>query len=170
MIREGAIALARRTAVGTALALPAAVSAQVVRDTAPAPRIEWRADATVARRTAAEVGAGLIVPVGVYLRVAADLAGGVIAGGARAPGGSGRVDLVGRFLLDPLDEHRWGPYLAGGAGYRAAADARGRVVLVALLGLEGPRAGRIVPAVEAGFAGGLSVGVVLRRAEVTGWR
>jgi len=167
------VTIARRAVVAAILAaivIARPAGAQVVRDTAPAVRTEWRVDATVARRTATQAGAGLIVPVGIYVRVVADLGGGVVAGGARPAGASGRADLIGRLLLDPLDEHRWGPYLAGGAGYRADAGDRGRVVLVALLGVEGPRAGRVVPAIEAGFAGGLRVGVVLRRAQITGWR
>jgi hypothetical protein len=164
---------ARRAGIAAILAamrIARPIRAQVVRDTAPAVRTEWRVDASVARRTAAQAGAGLIVPVGIYVRVAADLGGGVVAGGARPAGASGRVDLIGRLLLDPLDEHHWGPYLAAGTGYRADAGDRGRLVLVALLGVEGPRAGHVVPAIEAGFAGGLRVGVVLRRAQVSGWR
>ena len=37
-------------------------------------------------------------------------------------------------------------------------------VLVGVLGVEGPAGGGVVPAIEAGFGGGVRVGVALRRA------
>jgi hypothetical protein len=146
------------------------VGAQVVRDTAPEPRGEMRVDVLGARRTATQVGVGAVVPVGAYVRVGATVAGGVVAGGAKPVGASGRVDAVGRFLLDPLAQHAWGPYLAGGATYRADARDRGQVYPLALIGVEGPRHGPIVPAFEAGVGGGVRLGVVLRQSQVAGWR
>jgi hypothetical protein len=144
--------------------------AQVVRDSQPAVRTEARVDAIIARRTAAEAGIGAVVPAGIYVRMGADIAGGVIAGGAQPAGAAARADVFGRFLLDPLAEHRWGPYLTGGASYRADSRDHGRVYLLALVGVEGPRQGRVIPAIEAGLGGGFRIGFVLRRAQPVGWR
>jgi hypothetical protein len=133
-------------------------------------RAEARIDAIIARRTAAEIGAGATVPLGIYVRAGGDVAGGFIAGGAQPVGPAVRADLFGRFLLDPLAEHRWGPYLTGGATYRADDRDRGRAYLLALIGVEAPRQGRVVPAIEAGYGGGFRIGFVLRRAQPHGWR
>jgi hypothetical protein len=159
-----------RAALIVAAAWTVPAGAQVVRDTAPEPRGEVRVDVLGARRTATQIGVGAVVPVGVYVRAGVTAAGGVVAGGAKPAGASGRVDAVGRFLLDPLAQHGWGPYLAAGATYRADARDRGRAYLLALVGVEGPRHGPIVPALEAGVGGGVRIGVVLRQAQVTGWR
>jgi hypothetical protein len=121
--------------------------AQVVRDSQPAMRPEARVDAIIARRSAFEAGVG-----------------------AQPAGPAARADLFGRFLLDPLAEHRWGPYVTAGASYRADSRDHGRVYLLALIGVEAPRQGRVVPAIEAGFGGGVRLGVVLRSAQVKGWR
>jgi hypothetical protein len=154
-----------RTRAGLALtfilvgALPA--DAQVFRDSTPKARIEGRLDALIASRTATELGAGIFVPVGEYVR--AGLVGGVgpITNPVRV---TGRIEAIGRFLLDPFYEHRWGPYVAAGLG---VAD---HPYLVALLGVEGPRWGRVTPALEAGVGHGVRVGLALRRSQTTGWR
>ena len=137
------------------------VDAQVFRDSTPKARIEGRLDALLASRTATELGAGIFVPVGTYVR--AGLVGGVgpITNPLRL---TGRAELVGRFLLDPFYEHRWGPYVAGGLG---VAD---HPYLVVLLGVDGPRWGRVTPALEAGVGHGVRVGLALRRSQPTGWR
>jgi len=157
-------------ALAGAVTWAASAGGQVARDSEPGARPEARVDAIVGRRTAVEAGIGGVVPAGIYVRVGGDVAGGVIAGGAQPAGPAVRADLFGRFLLDPLAEHRWGPYLTGGASYRADARDHGRVYLLALVGVEGPRQGRVVPAIEAGLGGGFRIGFVLRRAQPTGWR
>lgn len=164
------MAVAAGVGVLAAIAFAMPLGAQVVRDSAPAPRLEWRLDELVAHRAATQAGMGVMIPAGVYVRFGVVAAAGVVTGGAQPVGASARVDAVGRFLLDPLAEHAWGPYLAGGATYRADARDRGRAYLLAMVGVEGPRHGRIVPAIEAGIGGGVRVGVVLRRGQVTGWR
>jgi len=137
------------------------VHAQVFRDSTPKARIEGRFDALIASRTATEFGAGIFVPVGTYVR--AGLVGGVgpITNPVRV---TGRIEAVGRFLLDPFYEHRWGPYVAGGLG---VAD---HPYVLVLLGVEGPRWGPVTPALEAGVGHGVRVGFALRRSQVTGWR
>jgi hypothetical protein len=164
-VRIGLIAV---LAAGCGCAVTA--GAQVVRDSEPGVRAEARVDAIIARRTAALAGIGAVVPAGIYVRMGADIAGGVIAGGAQPAGAAARADVFGRFLLDPLAEHRWGPYLTGGASYRADSRDHCRVYLLALVGVEGPRQGRVIPAIEAGLGGGFRIGFVLRRAQPTGWR
>ena len=137
------------------------VDAQVFRDSTPKARIEGHLDALIASRTATELGAGIFVPVGTYVR--AGLVGGVgpITNPVRL---TGRAELIGRFLLDPFFEHRWGPYVAGGLGVAE------HPYLLVLLGLEGPRWGPVTPALEAGVGHGVRVGFALRRSQVTGWR
>ena len=153
-----------RVALGVILSLLAGAQvadAQVFRDSTPKARIEGRLDALIASRTAIEPGAGIFVPLGTYVR--AGLVGGVgpITHPLRV---TGRAELVGRFLLDPLYEHRWGPYIAGGLGVAS------RPYLLVLLGLEGPRWGPVTPAIEAGVGSGIRLGFALRRSQVKGWR
>jgi hypothetical protein len=60
------------------------------------------------------------------------------------------VDLLGRFVLDPDRLNTWALYGAGGVGLRYEATPSWRGVLVALVGVEGPRWGKWTPFVEAG--------------------
>jgi hypothetical protein len=125
---------------------------------------EARADVTVARATTAELGAGASVPLGIYVRLGLVGAAGAswIGGEARA---TGRVDAVARFLLDPFFQSRWAPYAGAGVSARyVATDERWRGFLALVVGLEGPRRGPTVPAVEIGLGGGARVGIALRRA------
>ena len=74
---------------------------------------EYRADAIVGRGTAAQGGAGVVVPLGIYVRLGIDAAAGATWRGD-ATRASGRVDVIGRFLLDPFRETRLGLSLGGG--------------------------------------------------------
>jgi hypothetical protein len=139
----------------------------VFRDSTPKMRVEARVDALIDSRPATELGAGIFVPLGTYVR--AGLVGGVGAI-SRPAGFAGRAEVVSRFLLDPLYEHPWGPYVAGGLGLRSDYASAARPYLLILLGIEGPRWGRIVPAFEAGVGSGIRLGFALRRAQVKGWR
>jgi hypothetical protein len=155
-------AIATRLAV-LICALPLAGVAAQSRPLFP----EARVDGISARASAAFVGAGLAIPLTTYTRIA------LVAGGGQSwyrgeRGGAARVELVGRFVLDPLRERRWAPYgLAGlGALYHALDDARDRwrEVIVIGVGVEGPALGAVAPAVEIGVGGGARLSVVLRRA------
>ena len=131
----------------------------------PPPRVqpELRADYIGARASAAHLGVGFSVPAGTYVRLGAVAA----AGPAWAHGDArlaGRVDALARFVVDPFRESRWTPYAAGGVGALFDDEERWRAVLVAALGIEGPAASGVVPAVEVGFGGGVRVGIALRRA------
>jgi len=124
---------------------------------------EVRADYIGSRAAAAQVGFGLNVPATTYVRV-----GLVAALGQAWSGGdatiAGRVDGLVRFVVDPLRESRWAPYAAGGIGGIYDGSEKWRAVLVGVLGAEGPVTGRVVPAIEVGFGGGVRVGVAFRRA------
>ena len=148
------------------LASAGLANAQVFRDSTPKTRIEGRLDALIASRTAIEPGAGIFVPLGTYVRAGFVAGVGPITNPLRA---TGRAELIGRFLLDPLYEHRWGPYVAGGLGVGSLGVAP-HPYLVAVLGLEGPRWGLVTPALEAGVGNGVRVGFALRRSQVKGWR
>lgn len=110
--------------------------------------------------TAVHAGVGFTVPLSNYFRLGADVAGGVSSDGFSA-----RADGFGRFSLDPYHEFPWEPYVGGGVTVRGDAGGRGtRTYLLALIGVNGPAAGGIVPGLEFGIGGGLRFGVVLRRA------
>lgn len=119
-------------------------------------------DAIFAGVDAAHAGLGLNVPLGTYVRLGALAAGGL----ARADGESvrsARVDLVARFVFDPLRQHRWGPYGGGGASVRYERPGPLHPRLLLVLGVEGRPLHGIMPALETGFGGGTRVGLVLRR-------
>lgn len=123
---------------------------------------EYRGDAIVGRGTAVEGGAGLVVPAGIYVRTSIDGAAGVTwrDGETRA---SGRVDVIGRFLLDPFREVPIGVSLGGGVSVPyASGDAHVRPYLTAVVDIEGRGRGGVTPALQLGFGGGTRVGVVLR--------
>ncbi len=123
---------------------------------------ELRADLVAARSSAVQLGVGAVAPTGEYLRLGGDLAAGV-AGGTGGPFFSSRVDLYGRFHLDPRGESRWAPYLVAGGSFRADERARGRLYALAMAGVEGPVSHPVVPAFELGLGGGVRAGIVLRR-------
>jgi hypothetical protein len=157
---------ARRQLAMLAVAMLAtnnAVLAQGGRANAPRFQPELRADFIDARTAAAHAGVGFSVPASTYVRLG--LVGGF--GRAWADGKStwaGRIDGVVRFVVDPLREFRWAPYGSGGVGGLYDGDGHWRAVLVGVLGIEGPKSGPIVPAIEAGFGGGARFGLSVRRA------
>lgn len=150
--------------LASAATVPAATVAQAQANRRPARvQLEARADYIDAHVSAAHLGVGFSVPAGTYVRL-----GGVAAAGQAWTDGessvAGRVDALARFVVDPLRESRWAPYATGGIGALYDESNRWRAVLVGALGIEGPPASGVVPAVEVGFGGGVRVGIVLRRA------
>jgi hypothetical protein len=148
-------------------ALSRATSAQALPRARP--RGEVRADYIGPRPHTVQLGAGVNLPVGPYLRVGVIGAGGVGWRDGQS-GASGRADVIGRFALDPFREHRWGLSAGGGLSVRydaAEADSRHRwrALVAVVVDLEGPRAGPIAPAVQLGLGGGLRAGIVLRGAQ-----
>ena len=102
----------------------------------------------------AEAGLGLDGTVGPYLR------SGLVATyevpndafeTARA-----RVEVQVRFLLDPLAEHRWGMSFGGGLGVQE------RPYMLFVADLEGPRLGRVRPAIQFAMGGGTRLAIVAR--------
>ncbi len=120
-------------------------------------------DAIVAARgTSLEVGGGVQVPAGTYARIGVIGAAGTdIAGGSRD--GSGRLDVVGRFLLDPFRQSSWGLSVGAGVSLRVRSGDYVHPYLVALVDLEGPR-GRngLAPSLQVGVGGGVRVGAGVR--------
>jgi hypothetical protein len=125
---------------------------------------EARVDGIFARTSGVEVGYGISIPAGIYLR--SGLVGGV---GVGRHGVESRADLTSRYSLDPFRQSRWAPYLGAGLSgrFRAAADGGAKAYLLVFVGLEGPlpnpQVAGWVPAVELGLGGGARVGVIFRR-------
>ena len=148
-----------RTAL-LAIALGAAPATRAAAQGAGAQR-EFRVDlATPAR---AEAGVGLYWPAGPYLRLGALVAGGVRQRGDSAIG-SGRLEIGGRFHLDPAAESRWAPYGAAGVALTCADGETCTPRLLVRAGVEGPIWwGRWRPAIEAGIGQGGTIGFALRQ-------
>jgi hypothetical protein len=162
------IRAATLAALGLALVLPMPRRAGA-QASAPLAAPELRADAILGRRPAIQIGAGVQIPVGYYVRVGVTAAvGGRIDDAASRPASSsrvdGRVDVLARFLLDPFRQTPYGLSFGGGIGLRAEPGDRARPVLLVALDVEGRRmASGWVPALQAGLGGGVRLGVVLRR-------
>jgi hypothetical protein len=152
-----------RAAVLSALLLAALGAARLQGQQRLTLQPEGRVDVLAARRTAVQGGIGVSLPAGRSVRLEL-----VSAAGASTVGGyigfSTRLEGVARYLLDPDFDSRWGAYGGGGLGARYDRGAGWRGVLIALIGLEGPRWGGVVPFVEAGYGGGSRVGAGVRRA------
>jgi hypothetical protein len=124
---------------------------------------EVRVDGIFARSSGVEVGFGVSVPAGIYVRTG--LVGGV---GPGRHGVESRADFIARFSLDPFRQSRWAPYAGAGLSgrFRPTADGGANGFLLVFLGLEGPLPDRQlsgwVPALEVGLGGGARVGVILR--------
>jgi len=123
---------------------------------------ELRADGIFGSANTYHAAAGVSTPLGNYIRVSLMAGGGVTVANSESTA-SGRVDIVGRFLIDPYRQQRWGPYGGAGVSVRRERDATGRAYLVAMLGIEGPPGPLFVPALEIGLGGGTRVGLILRR-------
>ena len=145
----------------SAVAAAGALSAQTPQQ---AVQTEWRIDGIFARTAGGEVGLGVSLPVGIYVRNG--LVGGI---GFGQHGVEGRTDLLSRFSLDPFRQSRWSLYGGGGISgrYRTEGDGGSRAYLLLFVGLEGPlplgRTSGWVPAFEAGLGGGARAGVIIRR-------
>jgi hypothetical protein len=164
------IAIPSARAGRLALTLAAtATSALRAQGGGPPVYAEYRADAIVGRGTAAQGGGGVSVPFGVYVRLAVDASGGATwrDGVTRA---SGRVDAIGRFLLDPFREVPVALSLGGGVSVPyVEKESQVRPYLVLVVDLEGRTRGPLTPALQLGLGGGTRVGLVLR-ASTGRWR
>ena len=133
------------------------------------PYAEYRADAIISRGTAAQLGGGIVLPLGVYVRLGLDAAAGATWRYGEASG-SGRVDAIARFLLDPFRESRVGVSLGGGVSAPiGSAEPSQPPYLTAVLDVEGRRGRGLTPALQVGLGGGTRIGVVLRQSPLP-WR
>ena len=143
------------------------------RDTsraAPRPtrvRPELRLDYLGASTHAVHVGAGVSVPAGVYARVGIAAGAGPGWGAGDGAGPSGRVDLVGRFLVDPFRRARLGVSLGGGVSARYDDDDL-RALALLLVDVEGPGRRGWIPFGGVGIGGGVRLTAGVRRAATTG--
>lgn len=149
---------------GAALALVLA-GAAAVRAQASGERLapEVRLDAIVAaHRTSLQAGGGVQIPFGSYARIGLIGAAGtdVVAEGREA---SGRLDVVGRFLLDPFRQTSWGLSVGAGLSLRARSRDHVRPYLVTVVDLEGPRGtSGMAPSLQVGVGGGTRLGAGVR--------
>lgn len=142
------------------LARPSAVRAQASGERLTP---EVRVDAIVAaHRTSLQAGGGVQIPLGYYVRIGLIGAAGTdAAAGARQP--SGRLDVVGRFLLDPFRQTPWGLSVGAGLSLRARAGDHVRPYLVTVVDLEGPRGIHgMAPSLQVGVGGGVRLGAGVR--------
>jgi hypothetical protein len=123
---------------------------------------EFRVDFVAGDVASGQVAAGVHVNAGTYVRLA------ILGGYGRAwandeQGTSYRLEVQGRFHLDPLRSTRFGLYGIGGvsASQDPFVDWQTRLVLGA--GVELPAYARSTLAVEAALAGGLRLSVATRR-------
>ncbi len=121
--------------------------------------LEGRMDAIIAEPSAVHAGAGATWRLGTYLR--SGLVGGI---GATEAGVSGRIDFINRFHLDPFRESRYGPYAGGGVSTLFDKNRTGRVLLLLIVGVDGPVVRGATTSFEAGLGGGARIGVVIRPA------
>ena len=135
----------------------------------PTPYGEFRVDAIGGDGLTTHVGVGAAIPLGIYVRLGLDAAGGSTwhDGAANA---SGRVDAIGRFLLDPFREAPIALSLGGGVSVPYVDGQQHlRAYLTAVVDVEGRKRGRFTPALQLGLGGGWRAGVVLR-ASPARWR
>jgi hypothetical protein len=146
-----------------AVAMVAGVAAVPPADAQPR---RWlpvaRADLFSARIDAAHGSVGLTTGLGSYVRID----GLIGAGAARVADStvaSGRAEVVGRFVLDPFRQARWGPYVGAGLIARLDDGEPSRMLLALVVGTELPGRRQWVPALEVGYGGGVRVALALRR-------
>src|SRR5262249_53201901 len=123
---------------------------------------EFRADAIVANGGTVQGGAGIVLPVGPYVRVGLDGA----AGETWRHGSSstaGRVDVIARYLLDPLRENDVALSMGGGLSVPIDEDGFRTPYLALVIDIEGRRHAGFTPALEVGLGGGARIGFVFRR-------
>jgi hypothetical protein len=157
----------RRHLAAFTVLVAAACVAPVAHAQLPAPSVEpeVRLDVIAGHQPAVQLGAGLQIPMGYYVRVGVDGAVGVPTG-SDAPSprrADARGDLLVRFLLDPFRQSAYGLSVGGGLSARAEPGDRVRPRLLVAVDLEGRRSARgLVPALQVGLGGGVRVGVILR--------
>jgi hypothetical protein len=118
---------------------------------------EVRVDVLGPRPYSVQPGAGVIIPLGYYVRASGGV-GYAPRAAANLISDHWRADLLARVTLDPFRQERWGLSIGGGLSVRR------HTYLAAIVDLEGPELRGLLPAVQVGVSGGVRAGVVLRRA------
>lgn len=149
----------RRVIAAAALLAGARLGAQQPR---LRPYPEFRADGVFGAGTTVQGGAGVAIPLGVYVRLGVDGAAGATWDHDQTRS-SERVDAVARFLLDPFREMPIGLSMGGGASVRYVDGDRVRPYLVAVVDMEGRRRSGFTPALQVGLGGGARISIILRR-------
>lgn len=152
-----AVAMPAALALSATL-LPASVAAQ--RPTGP--QLELRLDAIAARTPSLQLGGGVNVPAGLYVRLGATVAGGV----AHRDGishGAARGEVIARFLLDPFAEFPVALYGLGGLSAMVDPFEHTRPRVVVGLGIESRVRNRRAVAAELSLGGGVRLGALIRR-------
>ena len=152
-------------ALKTFLALIALPSLSAAQPSTNARRIlpELRADVAISEAmSVVHGGGGFHVNSGTYMRLAL-LGGYGVAQTTDESSPSYRLELQGRFHLDPARNSRFGLYGLGGilASHDDFADWQSRIVAGA--GVELPAHGRATLAIELALAGGFRISVLTRR-------
>lgn len=131
------------------------------------PQPEVRVETITGRPWSLLGGVGVNVAAGTYTRLGVNAAAGIARVDSRTVA-AGRVDGIGRFLLDPFRQSPTGLYgLAGVSAMYLEHDGwTPRVVLG--LGLEGRTRGRRITSVEVALGGGVRLAIVVRRARPGG--
>ena len=145
-----------------ALARPSRAGAQRARSSFPP--LELRVDAIDVRSVHSgtlHAGVGANIPLGTYVRLELDGAGGVTRRDS-VDHNSGRVDAIARFLLDPFNDAPWGLSIGGGMSAIFESGATTNEYLVVVVDIEAPHVGPITPALQLGLGGGVRIGVVAR--------
>jgi hypothetical protein len=152
---------------GAAAAMMGWTRIATAQQSGPAVQPELRADVIIAHAAAGQMAAGAVGSIGESVRLGGDLGAGVVGGDGRGTRLGTRVDVYGRFHLDPRAQSRWAPYIAAGGSLRADNRSRGQLYALAALGVEGPAARGVRPAFELGLGGGVRFGFALRRRGAT---
>ena len=142
----------RRAIIAIALLVAPAAAAQV-RGRSIA--VELRMDGILARRaTMTHLGLGVTRPMSRNVELHLVAAAGATVRDDDDPRASARADLLARFAPAPVSASSWGAYASAGVGALVERDAKGRGVLVLLLG-----ARKGDGFFEAGLGGGVRLGL-----------
>jgi hypothetical protein len=120
-------------------------------------RPELRLDVLGPRPYSVQPGAGVIIPLGTYVRTSLGIGWGKRRT-ATSTHDEWRGDLLTRVILDPFRQQRWALSIGGGLSVRR------QTYLAAIVDLEGPEMAGALPAIQVGVSGGVRAALILRRA------
>ncbi len=155
----------RLAALGFAALVPGAIGptalAAQAGPVAAQPQFETRLDAALSPGAGLLGGVGVNVRAGWYARVGLGASAGVTRRADRWVA-TQRADFTARFLFDPFGESRRAFYAGAGLGVTASGGDELRGVLLGVVGMEGSRDRRLVPAAELTLGDGVRLALVLR--------